>query len=238
MFHRIQPVFVVPPARRARQPTAPHDQAVAHRTDRGRLAKKPTARRAVDIGRRIGIRLVEMADIDKPLGFKGNYIIFPMKEHCHLTDYMITQFIDEYTNGLKDPDDELDFLKKFETLWQEADKNNGNSEKQALKDKLTNILLKTRRNKDEIIVPTGQLFIEALTSTHPLLEDFKLLHRVEDVRKVRAEVRHAELENLRLAARLLENQNNPKKDNLLEDPDIQKQIIVQGKVGVNVGTNS
>jgi hypothetical protein len=41
-----------------------------------------------------------------------------------------------------------------------------------------------------------------LTGTHPILEDFKLMHRALDVKKVQAEVRHAELENLRLAARL------------------------------------
>jgi len=75
-----------------------------------------------------------------------------------------------------------------------------------------------RPSADEIIVPTGQLFIEALPGRHPLLEDFKLRHRLEDVLKVKAEVRHAELENLRLAARLVAGER--------EDPDVQKKIQV------------
>ena len=54
-----------------------------------------------------------------------------------------------------------------------------------------------------VIVPTVSLYIEALVGTHPLLEDFKLIHRALDVKKVQAEVRHAELENIRLAARAL-----------------------------------
>ena len=51
-------------------------------------------------------------------------------------------------------------------------------------------------------MPSNSLYIEALPGTHPLLEDFKLIHRALDVKKAQAEVRHAELENLRLAARL------------------------------------
>ena len=39
----------------------------------------------------------------QPLGFKGNYIIFPLKETCYLTTYMLQEFIDD-TYGLKDPD--------------------------------------------------------------------------------------------------------------------------------------
>ena len=57
-----------------------------------------------------------------------------------------------------------------------------------------------------VIVPTSSLYIECLVGTHPLLEDFKLIHRALDVKKVQAEVRHAELENIRLAARALEGE--------------------------------
>ena len=53
-----------------------------------------------------------------------------------------------------------------------------------------------------------------------LLEDFKLIHRALDVKKVQAEVRHAELENIRLAARALKGKD--------EDPDIEKKIVVEG----------
>lgn len=182
------------------------------------------------------VDLIEIADLDNPVGYKGNYIIFPLKEHCYITTFMLSDFIDNYL-GIKDPDKLAEFdLDKFDAEWKLAA---GDLAKRTeLRNELTEYLSFARRSSDEIIVPTGQLFIEALPGFHPLLEDFKLLHRIEDVRKVKAEVRHAELENLRLAARLLENQNDPNKDNLLEDPDIEKRIIVEGASGVNVGDNN
>jgi hypothetical protein len=69
-----------------------------------------------------------------------------------------------------------------------------------------------------VIVPSDQLYIEALPGAHPILEDFKLIHRALDVKKVQAEVRHAELENLRLAARLANGE--------LGDPDVDKVVVV------------
>ncbi len=78
------------------------------------------------------------------------------------------------------------------------------------------------------IVPTNSLYIECLVGTHPLLEDFKLIHRALDVKKVQAEVRRAELENIRLAARALEGER--------EDPDIEKKIVVENGPHVLIGT--
>lgn len=186
------------------------------------------------------VDLVEIADIDTPLGFKGNYIIFPLKETCYLTTYMLQEFLDD-TYGLKDPDifaawkamgsidavaasvaAELQTMQKGSTEWQK------------LVDEFADYVNETQGQVDEIIIPTGQLFIEALPGSHPLLEDFKLLHRAEDVRKVKAEVRHAELENLRLASRLVAAQADTKNLNLLSDPDIEKKVIVEGNAGVSV----
>ena len=90
--------------------------------------------------------------------------------------------------------------------------------KQALIDRLT----APRKDNDLVIVPTDSLYIECLVGTHPLLEDFKLAHRALDVKKVQADVRHAELENIRLAARALKGKD--------EDPDIEKKIVVEGPV--------
>ena len=45
---------------------------------------------------------------------------------------------------------------------------------------------------------------------------------------MQAQVRHAELENIRLAARALEGER--------EDPDIEKKIVVEGGTGVVIGT--
>jgi hypothetical protein len=176
--------------------------------------------------------LIEVADLDNPLGYKGNYIIFALKDECYLTSYMLTQFVDNYL-GVLDADGSDNFdAENFDKQWNAAA--NNPSEREALKMHLVNYITAVRRSTDEIIVPTGQLFIEALPGAHPLLEDFKLLHRFEDVRKVRAEVRHAELENLRLASRLVGGQDKPE---LLEDPDIEKKIIVEGNASVVVDSN-
>jgi len=166
-----------------------------------------------------------VADLDNPLGYKGNYIIFPLLMSCPLTDYMLTDYIDGYL-GLKDPDTAAPANfdpEDFDQRWQDAANDAG--KRIELQDELTRYLKAVRQSVDEIIVPTGNLFIEALPGSHALLEDFKLLHRMEDVLKVQAEVSHAELENLRLAARLVEGQSDSK---LLEDPDIEKKIIVEG----------
>ena len=52
-----------------------------------------------------------------------------------------------------------------------------------------------------------------------MLEDFKLIHRALDVKKVQAEVRHAELENIRLAARAIRGKD--------DDPDVDKKIVIE-----------
>jgi hypothetical protein len=91
--------------------------------------------------------------------------------------------------------------------------------KQAIIDRLMSV----RKESDMVIVPTSSLFIEALVGTHPLLEDFKLIHRALDVKKVQAEVRHAELENVRLASRVLKGKDG--------DPDVEKKIVIEGATG-------
>jgi hypothetical protein len=82
------------------------------------------------------------------------------------------------------------------------------------------LLSAPRRAEDEITVPTGSLYIEALPGVHPILEDFKLMHRAIDVKKVQAEVRKLEMENVRYAARILADER--------EDPDIEKKIVITG----------
>ena len=46
------------------------------------------------------------------------------------------------------------------------------------------------------------------------------MHRAVDVKKVQAEVRRMEMENVRYAARIVQGER--------EDPDIEKKIIVEG----------
>jgi hypothetical protein len=74
------------------------------------------------------------------------------------------------------------------------------------------------------------LFIEALPGVHPILEDFKLFHRVIDVKKAQADVRAVELENLRAAARLLAGER--------EDPTIEKKVIVENPGTTIVGSDT
>ncbi|MEE9615054.1 MAG: hypothetical protein V3W31_08950 [Thermodesulfobacteriota bacterium] len=172
--------------------------------------------------------LVEVADIDKLLGFKGNYAIFPLKESNPLTDVMMDPYVDQGFKevlNLVDPDPDgnmsrQDFAKYVACLYATLPEGEFEGIKEALKEQYKRILLASNRLGEEIVVPTGSLFIEALPATHPLLEDFKLVHRAIDVKKVQAEVRDAELENLRTAARLLSEN--------YEDPDIEKKIVIEG----------
>jgi len=82
------------------------------------------------------------------------------------------------------------------------------------------VVANPRPQQDEISVPTDSLFIEALPGVHPLLEDFKLAHRIIDVKRAQAETRRIELENLRYAARILGDQ--------LEDPDVERKTVIEG----------
>lgn len=163
----------------------------------------------------------EIADLDNPLGFKGNYIIFPLKECTYLTDFMMQEYVDDYF-GIRDPDEAGNFtteeLLKYAELAREE---MTDEERSALDRIIAEHLTNPRRDSDTIVVPTGQLFIEALPGAHSLLEPFKMLHRGLDVAKVEAEVREANLDNLRRAARLIAGER--------EDPEIDKKIVVEGR---------
>lgn len=177
--------------------------------------------------------LAEVADLDNLLGFKGNYLIFPLRQSNALTDFMMTPFVNSEL-GLRDPDEFGNWtLEEFRAYAHALQKKMQKQlqtgqiteqEFQATMDRLTEqfkrLLSAPRRTEDEITVPTGSLYIEALPGAHPILEDFKLMHRAIDVKKVQAEVRKLEMENIRYAARILSNER--------EDPDIDKKIIVEG----------
>ncbi len=174
------------------------------------------------------VPLVEVADLDNLLGFKGNYMLFPLKKSNPLTDFMLAPYLDQEWE-LYDPDvfgnmtlDEFsDYVCCLKKEMPPAD---FEAAKPELKELLKQLLTSPLRDQEEIIVPTDSLFIETLPGVHPILEDFKLIHRIEDVKKVQEEVREMALENIRLAARLLAGER--------EDPDIDKKIIVEGE-----GTN-
>ncbi|HKO96746.1 MAG TPA: hypothetical protein VJU86_07135 [Pyrinomonadaceae bacterium] len=174
--------------------------------------------------------LVEVADLHKLIGCTGNYLIFPMKEHNALTEFMAAPFIDR-AFGAMDPDElsnvSLDEYSKYVCcLHDMLTEDEFNEIKDELEGWLMKLLATPLRNGDEIVVPTGSLFIKMLVDNHPILEDFKLKHRELDVFKALEEVRRGGLESLRLASRLLHNER--------EDPDVEKKIVVEGAASIVV----
>jgi hypothetical protein len=178
--------------------------------------------------------LVEIADLDTILGFKGNYMVFPMKQHNAITEIMAMPYIDA-SFGAMDPDQLSnvsleDFARYVCCLKDELPEGEFEAIEGTLKEWLKLLLADPLRNGDEIIVPTNSLYIEMMVSANSLLEDFKLKHRELDVDKVREEVQMQALENLRLAKRILTDK--------LEDPKIDKKIVVEGNVGTHIDVDN
>lgn len=172
--------------------------------------------------RQVKKRLVEVADVDNVLGYKGNYMVFAAKKRSHLHNYMMHDFIDEYSGGLKDPDGFSQYTAQELIDYLRCLKQNNARQYESEKAKIIEILNEKqkspRKEKERIVLPTSSVYIEALPGKHAILEDFKLVHRALDVKKVQAELRKMELENLRYASRLGKD--------LLGDPDFEKQVLI------------
>lgn len=173
------------------------------------------------------VPLAQVADLSNPLGFMGNYMIFPMYETNALTDFMMAPYV-EYAAGeynVSDPDlagnisleefsDYVCCLKnelpaeRFEVLQPE------------LGARLKYLLQQSIRDNEEIIVGTGNLYIECLPGAHSILEQFKHLHRQIDVKVAQEELRTQAIDNVRRAQRIL--------DSDLEDPDIEAKYVFEG----------
>ena len=178
-------------------------------------------------------KLIEVADLDNLLGFKGNYMIFPLIEPNALTQFMMAPYID-VAFGLRDPDEFgnmnlQDFSKYICCLKEEMSDEEFKAIKPVLKEYYGQLLKSPLRNGEDILVATDSLFIELLPSIFSVLEEFKLMHRAIDVKKVQAEVREMELENIRLAARLLAGER--------EDPDIDKKIVIEGNSNTSISAD-
>lgn len=169
--------------------------------------------------------LAQVADLDDFLGFKGNYMVFRLKRPNALTDLMMQPYVVAGFDALTDPDELGNWtLEEFSryvhclghTLGQEAFE----AVRPQLLQQYERLLASPRRNGDVVSLPTGSLFIEALPARHSLLEEFKARHRAVDVKRAQAEVRRAEMENVRLAARILAGER--------EDPNIEKKVVIEG----------
>jgi len=170
------------------------------------------------------MKLHQVADIETLLGFKGNYMIFPL---VNFDNYMAWYLIQDYihydtTAGViaADPDPTAGLtLAQLQTAMAAIHAQNPASfaaNELAFQQAMMQLLSDTTQQM--VIVPSNSLYIEALPGTRPVLEDFKLIHRALDVKKAQADVRRAELENLRLAARL-ENTE-------FGEPHVDKVVVV------------
>lgn len=178
-------------------------------------------------------KLHQVAAVDNLIGFKGNYMIFPLIDFDnYMAWYLIHNYINFDAAGpfLSDPDPDADIDAGTLETAMEAIQARAPQTFADNADKFEEVMRRLLSNEAQhmVIIPSGQLYIEALPGTHPLLEDFKLIHRALDVKKVQAEVRRAELENLRLAARLASGEYG--------DPDVEKKIVIERGVPVMVNS--
>jgi hypothetical protein len=178
------------------------------------------------------MKLHQIADLDTFLGFKGNYMIFPM---VNFDNYMAWYLMQNYIHfddvgGLvaADPDPNAGMTlahlqSAFAAIYAQDPASFAANEPE-----FAEIMLRLLSDETPqmVIVPSNSLYIEALPGTHPLLEDFKLIHRAIDIKRAQADARKAELENLRFAARLANGE--------LGDPHVDKVVVVGGGQNVTV----
>ena len=167
--------------------------------------------------------LSDIANLDQLLGYKGNYQIFPLKETSYLHDYMMQDYLDPATGALRDPDSAAgattDEILRYVCCLSRHDPERLAAERESLQALIESRAASPEQEKQLIVVPSKSLYIEALPGKHPIMEDFKLTHRALDVKKVQAEVRSLELDNLRRAARVLAGE--------FDDPDTERKVIIK-----------
>jgi len=209
-------------------------------------------------------KLVDIADLENLLGFKGNYMIFPLRIQSYATAYMAQNFVGGYFDDPGDPDHQSGInignllngdphpvaavqsqqlfavdpdpnttypAQTFAEAFAYIESHQGMKVPEEIKLKLNDLLQKgllaPESAPQRIIVPSDSLYIEALPGKHPILEDFKLKHRMIDAMKASAEHKRMELENIRAEARLRSLD--------FSDPDIDKHIqIDDGDVNVSI----
>ena len=183
------------------------------------------------------VPLYQVADIDGLLGFRANYMIFPMKKANAITDFMMEPYVEKAAGGygITDPDDlgniSLDEFSEYVCCLKE---NLTVEEFDELRDELSaqlkKLLQSPLRDDEEIVVPMDATYIEAILGATPLLENFKLLHRQIDAADAQEDLRLKKMEKLRYAQRLLNDE--------LDDPETDVKYVFEGAPAVSVGTSS
>jgi hypothetical protein len=180
------------------------------------------------------MKLYQVADLDQPLGYKGNYAIFRAKKINYMHMYMMQPYLSDDGAGVSDPNPvdrySMEELLGYLGCVREHRPDAYAAERERVRALLEEKLKRPWAEKELVTIPTGATYIEALPGKHPILEDFKRVHRALDVKKVQAETRGLELENLRRAARLIAGER--------EDPDIERKIVVEGTSNIVVPTDS
>ena len=173
------------------------------------------------------VPLYQVADLDRPLGFKANYMIFPMKQANAITDFMMEPYVERAAGayGLIDPDElgnvTLDEFSDYVCCLKKAlPAEEFALLREPLKEQLQKLLTSPLRDNEEIVVPLDAMYIEAFPSSKPLLENFKLLHRKIDAMDAEQNVKLKKLEKARYAKRLLEGK--------LDDPEVKARYVFEG----------
>ena len=222
-------------------PVFGHNSTLNFTESRGMAAVDPL-NRSIDVTlppptmRDEPMKLHQVADLETLLGFKGNYMIFPVTNFDnYLIWFMMQHYINvDNINGVTAVDPEpgagltIDELRTAMADIHAKHVESFASNEAAFEEIMLRLL--SREAPEMVIVPSDSLYIEALPGTRPLLEDFKLIHRAIDVKRAQAEDRKAEFENLRLGARLANEE--------LGDPDVDKVVLVSNGQEVTVDTGT
>jgi hypothetical protein len=179
-------------------------------------------------------KLVEVADIESPLGFKGNYVIFPLRPeysnpliHYMMQDYVVIEDIIHAS----DPDQLANFTSEelveiIRCIYERDPSAITDEVRKEFKEMLLERLRNPHTEKEQIVIPTDALYIDTLPGVHPVLEDFKLIHRAVDVKKAQAAVRQDELKNILRVVRIMKDKT--------EEPTVDKRIVVEGTSSIDI----
>ena len=118
-------------------------------------------------------KLVDVADLDNVLAYKGNYMVFALKENNYITLHMMQDYVDVgEVLGLRDPDElgnySVEELKQLAECVQRTNPQLFDDHRDDFKQALIDRLSSPRPDDDLVVVPTNSLYIECLVGTHPL----------------------------------------------------------------------